>query len=68
MNLIEFGFPHSNLFQHMPLFDEISYAGLNEEKVRHYKAVREGQACDLFALNFIRSDEKILSSKWSPSG
>lgn len=44
----------------MPLFDEISYAGHNEDKVRQYKAVREDQACDLLALNFIRSDEKIL--------
>lgn len=44
----------------MPLFDEISYIGHNEEKVRHYKAVREGQVCNLLALNFIRKDEKIL--------
>ncbi len=60
MNLIDFGFQKSNLFQHMPLFDEISYAGHNEDKVRHYKALREGQSCDIFALNFIRQDEKIL--------
>jgi hypothetical protein len=60
MNLIDFGFQNSNLFQHMPLFDEISYVGHDEEKVRHYKAIHEGQACDLLALNFIRSDEKIL--------
>jgi hypothetical protein len=60
MNLIDFGFQNSNLFQHMPLFDEISYLGHNEEKVRKYKAIRENQACDLLALNFIRQDEKIL--------
>jgi hypothetical protein len=60
MNLIDFGFQNSNLFQHMPLFDEISYAGHNEEKVRQYKAVREDQTCNLLALNFIRKDEKIL--------
>lgn len=60
MNLIDFGFQNSNLFQHMPLFDEISYLGANEEKVRLYKAVREGQACKLLALNFIRNDEKLL--------
>lgn len=60
MNLIDFGFQNSNLFQHMPLFDEISYAGQKQEKVRHYKAMREGQSCDIFALNFIRDDEKIL--------
>ena len=60
MNLIDFGFQNSNLFKHMPLFDEISYAGHNQEKVRQYKAMHEGQVCNLLALNFIRNDEKIL--------
>jgi hypothetical protein len=60
MNLIDYGFQDSNLFRHMPLFDEISYVGHNQEKVRRYKAVREDQTCDLLALNFIRNDEKIL--------
>ncbi|MFA5157171.1 MAG: hypothetical protein WC532_07285 [Candidatus Omnitrophota bacterium] len=60
MNLVDFGFQKSNLFRHMPLFDEISYAGHNEEKVRRYKAVREGQACTILSLNFIRNDEKVL--------
>jgi len=60
MNLIDFGFQNSNLFQHMPLFDEISYVGHNAEKIREYKAIREEQACNLLALNFIRHDEKIL--------
>jgi len=60
MNLIDFGFQNSNLFQHMPIFDEISYVGHDEEKVRQYKAVREDQACNLLALNFIRKDELIL--------
>ena len=60
LNLIDFGFQNSNLFQHMPLFDEISYAGHNEDKVRQYKAVREAQACNILSLNFIRDDEKIL--------
>ena len=60
MNLIDFGFQKSNLFQYMPLFDEISYVGRNEDKVRQYKAVREGQACTLLVLNFVRDDEKIL--------
>ncbi|MDP2938346.1 MAG: hypothetical protein Q8N72_03820 [Candidatus Omnitrophota bacterium] len=60
MNLIDFGFQNSNLFQHMPLFDEISYVGHNEEKVRQYKAIHEDQTCNLLALNFIRNDEKIL--------
>jgi hypothetical protein len=60
MNLIDFGFQNSNLFQYMPLFDEISYVGHNEEKVRKYKAIRENQTCNILALNFIRSDEKML--------
>lgn len=60
MNLVNFGFQNSNLFKHMPLFDEISYQGFNGEKVRRYKAVREDQACTLLALNFIRNDEKLL--------
>lgn len=60
MDLINYGFQHSNLFQHMPLFDEISYVGHDEDKVRQYKAVREGQSCTILSLNFIRNDEKIL--------
>ena len=44
----------------MPLFDEISYIGVNEGKVRRYKAIREDQACELLALSFIRQDEKML--------
>jgi len=60
MNLIDYGFQNSNLFQHMPLFDEISYAGHNEEKVRQYRAVREDQPCSILSLNFIRDEEKIL--------
>jgi hypothetical protein len=60
MDLINYGFQHSNLFQHMPLFDEISYVGHDEDKVRQYKAIRENQACIILSLNFIRNDEKIL--------
>lgn len=60
MNLIDFGFQNSNLLQHMPLFDEILSLGLNEAKVRQYKAVRENQACIILTLNFIRQDELIL--------
>ncbi|MDD5561980.1 MAG: hypothetical protein PHT50_07660 [Candidatus Omnitrophica bacterium] len=60
MNLIDSGFQRSNLFQHMPLFDGISYVGRNEDKVRQYKVVREGQSCTLLVLNFVRIDEKIL--------
>ncbi|MFA5363236.1 MAG: hypothetical protein WC335_08405 [Candidatus Omnitrophota bacterium] len=60
MNLIDYGFQKSNLFRHMPLFDDISYAGHAQEKVRQYQATREDQTCILLALNFIRNDEKIL--------
>ncbi|MFH1397275.1 MAG: hypothetical protein ABIH27_01820 [Candidatus Omnitrophota bacterium] len=60
MNLIDYGFQNSNLFQNMPLFDEISYIGHDEDKVRQYKAIREDQACNILALNFIREDELIL--------
>lgn len=60
MDLITYGFQHSNLFAHMPLFDEIHYVGHDEDKVRQYKAIRENQACIILSLNFIRSDEKIL--------
>jgi hypothetical protein len=60
MDLINYGFQNSNLFQHMPLFDEIHYVGYDQDKVRQYKAVRENQACMILSLNFIRNDEKIL--------
>ncbi len=60
MDLMDFGFQKSNLFEYMPLFDEISYIGVNEDKVREYRALRESQACELFTLSFIRQDEKIL--------
>ncbi len=60
MNLIDFDFQNSNLFQHMPVFDEISYVGHDEDKVRQYQATREGQVCKILSLNFIREDELIL--------
>jgi hypothetical protein len=60
MNLMDHGFQMSNLFEHMPLFDEIEYVGVNEEKVREYRAVREGQPCKILALTFIRKDEELL--------
>jgi hypothetical protein len=60
MDLIRSGFQRSNVFSHMPLFDEILYIGQEKGKVRHFKATREGQTCDFFALNFIRKDEFIL--------
>jgi len=60
MNLMDFGFQHSNLFEHMPIFDEITYLGHREGKVRQYKATREDQECHVLSLNFIKKDEKIL--------
>ena len=60
MNLIDGGIQHSNLFIHMPLFDEIYYEGYLEGMVRKYRAVREGQSCQLLALNVIRKDEEII--------
>ena len=60
MNLIDYGFQKSNLFRHMPVFDDIAYVGHKEENVRQYRAIREDQACTLLALNFIRNDEKVL--------
>ena len=60
MDLMNFGFQNSNLFAHMPLFDEIHYVGHDEDKLRQYQAIRENQACIILSLNFIRSDEKIL--------
>ncbi len=60
LNLINGGIQNSNLFLHMPLFDEIFYEGYLEGKVRKYKAVREDQPCRILALSVIRKDEDII--------
>lgn len=60
MNLINGGIQHSNLFIHMPIFDEIYEEGYLEGKVRKYKAVREDQSCRVLSLNVIRKDEDII--------
>ncbi len=60
MNLIDGGIQHSKLFAHMPLFDEITYEGGFENKVRKYRAVREDQPCQILALDVIRKDEAII--------
>ncbi|MBI5023522.1 MAG: hypothetical protein HZC18_00770 [Candidatus Omnitrophica bacterium] len=60
LNLIDGGIQHSNLFVHMPLFDEIQEEGYLEGKVRKYKAVREDQSCRMLVLNVIRKDEDII--------
>lgn len=60
INLIDGGIQKSNLFLHMPLFDEIYYEGYHEGKVRKFKAVREDQKCDILVLNVIRKSEDII--------
>ena len=60
INLINGGIQHSNLFVHMPLFDEIYFEGYLEGKVRKYKAVREEQPCRILVLNVIRKDEDVI--------
>ena len=60
LNLIDGGIQSSNLFLHMPLFDEIFYEGYLEGKVRKYKAIREDQPCRVLALSVIREDEDII--------
>lgn len=61
LNLISpSGIQFSNLFLHMPLFDEIYYEGFLEGKVRKYRAVREDQPCRILVLNVIRKDEDVI--------
>jgi hypothetical protein len=61
LNLISpSGIQFSNLFLHMPLFDEITYEGFLEGKVRKYRAIREEQPCRILVLNVIRKDEDII--------
>ncbi len=60
INLLDGDIQHSNLFVHMPLFDEIFYEGFLEGKVRKYRAVREDQPCQILVLNVIRKDEDVV--------
>ena len=60
INLIDGGIQHSNLFIHMPLFDEIIDEGIIDGKVRRYCALREEQACRIHVLNVICKDEDII--------
>ena len=60
INLIDGGIQHSNLFLHMPLFDEIYYEGYLEGAVRKYRAVRENRPCQILAFNIIRKDEEVI--------
>jgi len=54
------GIQHSNLFVHLPLFDDIFYEGIVDKNVRKFKAVREDQPCQIAALSIIRKDEDIV--------
>lgn len=60
LNLITGGIQHSNLFAHMPLFDDIYYEGTVDSKVRKFKAIREEQPCQILALNVIRKEEDVI--------
>lgn len=60
IDLIVGGIQHSNLFAHMPLFDEIYYEGTKDGKVRKFKAIREEQPCRMLFLNVIRKDEDVI--------
>ncbi len=60
LNLITGGIQHSNIFVHLPLFDDIFYEGTAEGKIRKFRAVREDQPCAIFALNVIRKEEEVI--------
>lgn len=60
MNLIDGGIQNSNIFVHLPLFDEINYDGYLEGKVRKYRAIREELPCHVLVLNVIRKDEDVI--------
>lgn len=60
VNLIDAHFQISNIFSHLPIFDEIYYQGLEQEKIQKYSAFREGQECVLLAVTLIRKDEDFL--------
>ena len=60
IDLVNTGFPASNLFHHLPRFDGICYQGNPVDKVQLFKAVREGQECRVLAVTIIRKDEDFL--------
>lgn len=60
LDLIDGQFQNSNLFKQLPLFDNIYFMGLNDKKVRQYKAIREDQECLVLALSIIRKDEDFF--------
>jgi len=60
INLIEEGIQSSNIFVHLPKFDEITYGDYLEGKVRKYRAIREDLPCNILVLNIIRKNEDII--------
>lgn len=60
LNLIDSHFQNSNLFSHLPIFDEIHYQGHPDGNVQLYTAKREDQECKLLAVTIIRKEEDIL--------
>ncbi len=60
INLAKTEFPTSNLFHHLPRFEEIYYQGNPMDRVQLFKAVREGEECKLLAVTIIRKDEDFL--------
>ena len=60
INLAGTEFPTSNLFSHLPRFDEIHYQGHPADRVQLFRAVREGQECKLLSVTIIRKDEDFL--------
>jgi hypothetical protein len=60
INLVKTEFPESNLFHHLPRFEEIYYQGHAVDRVQWFKAVREGEECKLLSVTTIRKDEDFL--------
>ena len=60
IDLVKTEFPASNLFHHLPRFEEIYYQGNPLDRVQLFKAVREGEECKLLSVTIIRKDEDFL--------
>ncbi|MBF0569425.1 MAG: hypothetical protein HQL18_01450 [Candidatus Omnitrophica bacterium] len=60
IDLVKTELPTSNLFHHLPRFEEIYYQGHPIDRVQLFRAVREGTECKLLAVTVIRKDEDFL--------
>jgi hypothetical protein len=60
INLIDREFDRSNLFQHLPRFEEIHYAGYSAENIQRFTALRDGLEWTLLVVTIIRKDEDFL--------